>query len=45
MKGEMMTKKSVGVPKVLLQIKKIITTHNQANWGKGSGGPYPWRKK
>lgn len=40
-----MDEKSKEVPKVLLAAKKAVKGNAAANWGKGTGGPYPWRKK
>lgn len=32
-------------PKVLISEKRKVNERKVINWGKGTGGPYPWRKK
>lgn len=37
--------KTKKVPKVLLAAQKATRGNAATNWGKGTGGPYPWSKK
>lgn len=40
-----MEKDKKAIPQVLLAVQKAVKPRLAANWGKGPGGPYPWRKK
>jgi len=37
--------KTKQMPRVLLAAQKAVKGNASANWGKGPGEPYPWRKK